>query len=117
MPRDRDRVRLLHMLEHAQEAVRLIVGRTRRDLDADRLLNLALVRLLEIVVPLGAGGMGEVYRAKDTRLGREVAVKVLPQHLSSNPAIRARFEREAKTISSLTYPGAALFARVTSICP
>jgi len=58
----------------------------------------------EIVAPLGAGGMGEVYRAKDTRLGREVAVKVLPQHLSSNPEIRARFEREAKTVSSLNHP-------------
>ena len=47
----------------------------------------------EIVAPLGAGGMGEVYRAKDTRLGRDVAIKVLPQHLSSSPEIRARFER------------------------
>jgi len=58
----------------------------------------------EIVSPLGAGGMGEVYRAKDTRLGREVAIKVLPQHLSSNPEVRARFEREAKTVSSLNHP-------------
>src|SRR5689334_16110867 len=58
----------------------------------------------EIVAPLGAGGMGEVYRAKDTRLGRDVAIKVLPQHLSSNPEIRTRFEREAKTISSLNHP-------------
>src|SRR5258706_3825306 len=58
----------------------------------------------EIVAPLGAGGMGEVYRAKDTRLGREVAVKVLPQDLSSHPEIRARFEREAKTVSSLNHP-------------
>jgi serine/threonine protein kinase len=58
----------------------------------------------EIVAPLGAGGMGEVYSAKDTRLGREVAVKVLPQHLTSNPEIRARFEREAKTVSSLNHP-------------
>ena len=58
----------------------------------------------EIVAPLGAGGMGEVYRARDTRLGREVAVKVLPQHLSANPEIRARFEREAKTVSSLNHP-------------
>ncbi len=58
----------------------------------------------EIVAPLGAGGMGEVYRAKDTRLGRDVAVKVLPQHLSSNAEIRARFDREAKTISSLNHP-------------
>jgi serine/threonine protein kinase len=58
----------------------------------------------EILSPLGAGGMGEVYRARDTRLGREVAVKVLPQHLSSNPEVRARFEREAKTVSGLNHP-------------
>ena len=58
----------------------------------------------EILSPLGAGGMGEVYRARDTRLGREVAVKVLPQHLSSNPEVRVRFEREAKTVSSLNHP-------------
>jgi len=58
----------------------------------------------EIVAPLGAGGMGEVFRATDTRLGREVAVKVLPQHLSANPEVRARFEREARTISSLNHP-------------
>ena len=58
----------------------------------------------EIVAPLGAGGMGEVYRARDTRLGREVAVKVLPQHLSADAELRARFEREAKTISSLNHP-------------
>ncbi len=57
----------------------------------------------EIVAPLGAGGMGEVYRAKDTRLGREVAIKVLPQHLSANPEVRTRFEREAKTVSSLNH--------------
>src|SRR5215813_13538773 len=58
----------------------------------------------EILAPLGAGGMGEVYRAKDTRLGREVAVKILPSHLSSDPARKQRFEREAKTISSLNHP-------------
>ncbi len=58
----------------------------------------------EILSPLGAGGMGEVYRARDTRLGRDVAVKVLPQHLSSNPEVRTRFEREAKTVSSLNHP-------------
>ncbi len=58
----------------------------------------------EILAPLGQGGMGEVYRARDSRLGREVAIKVLPHHLSANPEIRSRFEREAKTISSLNHP-------------
>ena len=58
----------------------------------------------EIVAPLGAGGMGEVYRARDTRLGREVAVKVLPAHLSDNAEVRTRFEREARTISGLNHP-------------
>ncbi len=58
----------------------------------------------EIVGPLGAGGMGEVYRAKDTRLGRDVAVKILPAHLSDNPEVRERFEREARAISSLNHP-------------
>jgi Tol biopolymer transport system component len=58
----------------------------------------------EILTPLGAGGMGEVYRARDTRLERTVAIKVLPQHLSSSPEVRQRFEREAKTISQLSHP-------------
>jgi eukaryotic-like serine/threonine-protein kinase len=58
----------------------------------------------EVVAPLGAGGMGEVYRARDTRLGRDVAIKVLPRHLSSSPEGRARFEREARTVSSLNHP-------------
>ncbi len=58
----------------------------------------------EIVAPIGAGGMGEVYRARDTRLGREVAVKVVPPSLSSAPQALQRFEREAKTISQLSHP-------------
>jgi serine/threonine protein kinase len=58
----------------------------------------------EIISSIGAGGMGEVYRARDTRLDRIVAVKVLPEHLSSSPQIRERFEREAKAISSLSHP-------------
>ena len=58
----------------------------------------------EIQSPLGAGGMGEVYRARDTRLDRTVAVKILPAHLADNPEARQRFEREAKTISSLNHP-------------
>jgi eukaryotic-like serine/threonine-protein kinase len=58
----------------------------------------------EIVAPIGAGGMGEVYKARDTRLERTVAVKVLPQRLSSSAEVRQRFEREAKTISQLSHP-------------
>src|SRR5499427_8616581 len=58
----------------------------------------------EVQSPLGAGGMGEVYRAKDTRLERTVAVKILPAHLSADPVRKQRFEREAKTISSLNHP-------------
>jgi serine/threonine protein kinase len=58
----------------------------------------------EITVPLGVGGIGEVYRARDTRLGRDVAIKVLPAHLSSDPDLKSRFEREARTISSLNHP-------------
>src|SRR5215475_1544642 len=58
----------------------------------------------EIVAPLGAGGMGEVYRARDTRLDRTVAIKILPAHLSANPEARHRFEREARAISSLNHP-------------
>jgi eukaryotic-like serine/threonine-protein kinase len=58
----------------------------------------------EIVTPLGSGGMGEVYRARDTRLGRDVAIKVLPAHLSSSPDLKQRMEREAKSISALNHP-------------
>src|SRR5271170_3419365 len=58
----------------------------------------------EIQSLLGAGGMGEVYRARDTRLQRTVAIKILPAHLSSNPELRARFEQEAKSISGLQHP-------------
>jgi len=58
----------------------------------------------EILAPIGAGGMGEVYRARDTRLDRTVVVKVLPERRSSSPLARERFEREAKAISSLSHP-------------
>jgi len=58
----------------------------------------------EIQSPLGAGGMGEVYRALDTRLNRTVAIKILPEHLSGSPEARQRFDREARAISSLSHP-------------
>jgi eukaryotic-like serine/threonine-protein kinase len=58
----------------------------------------------EIVTPLGFGGMGEVYRARDTRLGRDVAIKILPTEMSADPVRKQRFEREAKTISGLNHP-------------
>jgi serine/threonine protein kinase len=58
----------------------------------------------EVVSPLGAGGMGEVYRARDTRLDRTVAIKILPAHLSSNAEAKQRFDREARAISSLSHP-------------
>ena len=58
----------------------------------------------EVLAPAGAGGMGEVYRARDTRLDRIVALKVLPEHLASDAVSRDRFEREARTISHLNHP-------------
>src|SRR5438094_7099007 len=58
----------------------------------------------EILMPIGAGGMGEVYKAADTRLNRTVAIKVLPPHFSDNPEMKQRFEREAQTIASLNHP-------------
>jgi eukaryotic-like serine/threonine-protein kinase len=58
----------------------------------------------EILSYIGAGGMGEVYKARDTRLDRAVALKVLPDHLSTSPELRQRFEREARTLSQLSHP-------------
>jgi eukaryotic-like serine/threonine-protein kinase len=58
----------------------------------------------EVVAPLGAGGMGQVYRGRDTRLDRSVAIKVLPPHLAEDTELRRRFEREARVISSLSHP-------------
>jgi serine/threonine protein kinase len=58
----------------------------------------------EVIAPIGAGGMGEVYSAKDTRLDRTVALKILPLHLADTPEVRQRFEREARAVSSLNHP-------------
>src|SRR5499427_10856502 len=58
----------------------------------------------EVLAPLGAGGMGEVYKARDTRLDRTVAIKVLPEHLADTPDLKSRFEREARAVSSLNHP-------------
>src|ERR1700688_395447 len=58
----------------------------------------------EIIAAIGAGGMGEVYRARDTRLDRVVAIKVLPAHVADDPQLRERFEREARTIATLSHP-------------
>jgi hypothetical protein len=57
-----------------------------------------------IVAPLGAGGMGEVYRARDSKLGRDVAIKILPPHFTADPERRARFAREARTLATLNHP-------------
>jgi eukaryotic-like serine/threonine-protein kinase len=61
----------------------------------------------EILSPLGAGGMGEVYRARDTKLGREVALKVLPQAFAADADRMARFQREAQVLASLNHPNIA----------
>jgi eukaryotic-like serine/threonine-protein kinase len=61
----------------------------------------------EVSAPIGAGGMGEVYKATDTNLGRQVAIKVLPESLASDPGRIARFEREAKTLAALNHPNIA----------
>ncbi len=58
----------------------------------------------EILEPLGAGGMGEVYRARDTKLDRDVAIKVLPEDFATDPERLASFEREAKLLASLNHP-------------
>ncbi len=58
----------------------------------------------QIEAPIGAGGMGEVYRARDTRLDRTVAIKVLPEHVAADPDLKQRFEREARTVAALNHP-------------
>jgi serine/threonine protein kinase len=67
----------------------------------------------EVVAPLGAGGMGEVYKARDTRLDRTVAVKILPPGLAADPQFRERFDREARAISQLSHPHICTSNRAT----
>ena len=66
----------------------------------------------EILSAIGAGGMGEVYRARDSKLGREVAIKVLPEEFTQHPQKLARFEREARLLASLNHPGIATLYEV-----
>ena len=63
----------------------------------------------EVVSSLGAGGMGEVYRARDTKLGREVAIKLLLEEVSADPERLARFDREARVLASLNHPNIARY--------
>jgi serine/threonine protein kinase len=63
----------------------------------------------EVIQPIGAGGFGQVYKARDTRLNRFVAIKVLPDHLSSNSELKTRFEYEAKTLASLSHRSRSRF--------
>jgi len=69
----------------------------------------------EILSPLGVGGMGEVYRARDTRLGRDIAVKVLPDDVASSPDRLARFEREARTVASLNHPNIVVLHSIEEV--
>jgi len=69
----------------------------------------------EILDPLGKGGMGEVYRARDTRLGRDVAIKVLPETFAKDPARLARFEQEARFLASVNHPGIAAIYGVEAL--
>src|SRR5882762_7259178 len=71
------------------------------------LANGTRVGIYEVLAPLGAGGMGEVYRARDTRLGRDVAIKALPPAFDADPARLSRFRREAQTLASLNHPNIA----------
>ena len=65
------------------------------------------IGVFEIEAPIGAGGMGEVYRARDTRLGRDVAIKILPHAFTTDPDRLARFDREARVLASLNHPNIA----------
>ena len=93
------------LLDHEQEADRMMeepaAGVMTQPVAVVRGTRLGPYEVMDFI---GAGGMGEVYRARDTRLGREVAVKVLPAEFASEPTLRARFEREARAVSALNHP-------------
>src|SRR6267142_5913497 len=105
-PTPRGRSRNIRPSSARSPIIHQVIDRSRAMLNSPLMPILPNTRLgtYEILEPLGAGGMGEVYRARDTRLGREVAVKVLPEAVAGNPDRQARFEREAKTVSSLNHP-------------
>ena len=74
--------------------------------------------IYEILDPIGAGGMGEVYRAKDTKLGRDVAIKILPEDFARDPERLARFKREAQVLASLNHTSiAAIYGLEESAAP
>ena len=85
-------------MEFAPKSVSRIIGTT------DGPLNGRAARPSEILSALGAGGMGEVFRARDTRLDRDVALKILAEHVTREPHSRERFEREARAVSRLNHP-------------
>jgi serine/threonine protein kinase len=71
----------------------------------------------EVIAPIAAGGMGEVYRARDTRLGRDVALKVLTRAASADPERQARFEREARAVAALSHPNILASWGAWGTCP
>ena len=85
-----------------------MLGELRRGLAEARPVSDAMIGTAlgpyEIIAPIGAGGMGEVFRARDTRLGREVAVKVLPARVAEDPDRLRRFEQEARATAALSHP-------------
>ena len=79
-------------------------SRSRRDVNPGTMLTGRRIGVYQIQTLLGAGGMGEVYRARDTKLGRDVAFKILPRAFTADPDRLARFEREARVLASLNHP-------------